>query len=57
MCDTLQLQNFLQSQAQEARRRMQRRDKWVLDLSLHINMTSEMTIYLVLLYMIHQYIR
>uniref|UniRef100_A0A673HIJ5 T-cell activation inhibitor, mitochondrial-like n=1 Tax=Sinocyclocheilus rhinocerous TaxID=307959 RepID=A0A673HIJ5_9TELE len=27
MCDTLQLQNFLQSQAQEARRRMQRRDK------------------------------
>lgn len=27
MCDTLQLQNFLQSQAQEARRRMQRRHK------------------------------
>uniref|UniRef100_A0A671M469 T-cell activation inhibitor, mitochondrial-like n=1 Tax=Sinocyclocheilus anshuiensis TaxID=1608454 RepID=A0A671M469_9TELE len=27
MCDTLQLQNFLQSQAQEARRRMRRKDK------------------------------
>ncbi|XP_048009407.1 T-cell activation inhibitor, mitochondrial isoform X2 [Megalobrama amblycephala] len=27
MCDTLQLQNFLQSQAQEARRRIQRKDK------------------------------
>ncbi|CAM4697681.1 hypothetical protein PO909_008958 [Leuciscus waleckii] len=27
MCDTLQLQNFLQSQAQEARRRLQRKDK------------------------------
>ncbi|XP_059422975.1 T-cell activation inhibitor, mitochondrial-like [Carassius carassius] len=27
MCDTLQLQNFLQRQAQEARRRMQHRDK------------------------------
>ncbi|XP_052433450.1 T-cell activation inhibitor, mitochondrial-like [Carassius gibelio] len=28
MCDTLQLQNFLQRQAQEARRRMQHRDKF-----------------------------
>ncbi|XP_067305303.1 T-cell activation inhibitor, mitochondrial isoform X2 [Pseudorasbora parva] len=27
MCDSLQLQNFLQSQAQEARRRLQRKDK------------------------------
>lgn len=27
LCDTLQLQNFLQSQAQEARKRMRRKDK------------------------------
>uniref|UniRef100_A0A673HDS9 T-cell activation inhibitor, mitochondrial-like n=1 Tax=Sinocyclocheilus rhinocerous TaxID=307959 RepID=A0A673HDS9_9TELE len=38
MCDTLQLQNFLQSQAQEARRRMQQLTIYLVclqDLSLH----------------------
>lgn len=47
MCDPVQLQNFLQSHAQEARRRIQRKDQWVLLWLVHTYKNNKWTVILV----------